>query len=58
MELTHFRCDACSKVLPLKQRKIVKAAWTVFDHRSFDEFGCYHYHIQLCKKCIEKSGGK
>ncbi len=52
-KLTHFACDNCKKIKRLRERKIVKVAYTVFDNDSKDEFGCNYHHIQLCKKCYE-----
>jgi len=53
-KLTHFKCDSCTKIFPIEQRKIVKTVYTIFDRDSEREFGGCHYHIQLCKKCRDK----
>ena len=50
-KLTHFKCDGCNCIRPLREGKVVKAEYTSFCRDSKDEYVCYHYHIQLCKDC-------
>ena len=52
MKLTHFKCDDCGHIFPLKLRTVVKAAYTVFDNESEKGYGCYHYHIAVCGRCL------
>ena len=54
---THFRCDSCNRIKPLSEAKVVKCEYTCFDNDSKNKFSCYHYHIQLCKKCTNYLGG-
>ncbi len=51
-KLTHFQCDDCKHLYPINEQTIVKASYTCFDHESEGKFGCYHYHVQLCKNCL------
>ena len=48
---THFMCNGCGKVKPIKQQHIVKASYTNFGSRSEEYLVFEIYYIQICDSC-------
>lgn len=49
-----FQCDNCSKLRPIKEQYIEKAAYTRFDHKSEKALIFRVNHVQICTKCKEE----
>jgi len=54
LQITHFKCDGCSKYKLVSQRHIIRAGHTCLDGDSLEKFVYRVYHVALCKECYKK----
>lgn len=54
-EVTHFKCEGCSKYKVLKDSPIINAEVATNDRESHNKYICYHVHVRLCKECYDES---
>lgn len=54
-DYTHFKCDSCDKIRPVKQRHLVKVAFSIFGVRAEKELRFNTFCAQLCSGCVKES---